>query len=128
MALFVFSIIIIVHIIDDFILKRLGNFYNTKQKKFWEPHNEEHNNKYYLNYYARLVIHCISWSILVHLPILLLTQTPEIIIFVSSIIQAINHGIVDNEKCNRQELSLLEDQILHFVQLILIFGICVPFI
>lgn len=116
-------LIIIAHIIDDFILQQLGNLNNFKQKKFWEPYNKEYNNKYCLDHYAGLVIHCISWSIMVHLPILLLTQTPEIIILISSIIHAINHGIIDNKKCNKYELSLLEDQTLHFIQLILIFWI-----
>lgn len=121
-------LIILAHIIDDFILQQLGNLHNMKQKKFWEPYNKEYNNRYYLDYYAGLVIHCISWSIMIHLPILLLTQTPEIIILVSSIIHAINHGIIDNKKCNKYELSLVEDQLLHFIQLILIFWISAPFI
>lgn len=116
-------LIIIAHIIDDFILQQLGNLHNMKQKKFWEPYNKEYNNKYYLDHYAGLVIHCISWSIMVHLPILLLTQTPEIIILISSIIHAIIHGIIDNQKCNKYKLSLFKDQILHLIQLCLIFGI-----
>lgn len=113
-------LIIIAHIIDDFILQQLGNLHNMKQKKFWEPYNKEYNNKYCLDYYAGLVIHCISWSIMVHLPILLLTQTPEIIILVSSIIHAIVHGIIDNQKCNKYRLCLIEDQLLHCIQLCLI--------
>lgn len=99
-----------------------------KQKKFWEPYNKEYNNKYCLDHYAGLVIHCISWSIMVHLPLLLLTQTPNIIILVSSILHAINHGIIDNKKCNKHELSLAEDQSLHCIQLCLIWWTGVYFI
>ena len=127
MLLLVF-LIIITHIIDDFILQQLGNLHNMKQKKFWEPYNKEYNNKYCLDHYAGLVIHCISWSIMVHLPLLLLTQTPEIIILVSSILHAINHGIIDNKKCNKHELCLVEDQLLHCIQLCLIWWTGVYFI
>lgn len=121
-------LIIIAHIIDDFILQQFGNLHNMKQKKFWEPYNKEYNNKYCLDHYAGLVIHCISWSIMVHLPLLLLTQTPDIIILVSSILHAINHGIIDNQKCNNYKLSLAEDQSLHCIQLCLIWGTGVYFI
>lgn len=126
--LLIIFLVILAHIIDDFVLQQLGNLHNMKQKKFWEPYNKEYNNQFCLDHYAGLIIHCISWSIMVHLPILLLTKAPDIIILVSSIIHAINHGIIDNKKCNKHELSLAEDQSLHCIQLYLICWIGIYFI
>ena len=55
-------------------------------------------------------------------------KNSDIIILVSSIIHAINHGIIDNKKCNKHELSLVEDQLLHCIQLCLICWIGAYFI
>ena len=124
--LFIFSVILL-HIIDDFVLQQLGNLNNFKQKKFWEPYNKEYNNRYAVDYQMGLIIHCISWGIMVHLPLFFFGNTPEMVILISFLIHSIIHGIIDNYKCNEYKLSLVEDQILHFIQLICIIWIGVYF-
>lgn len=124
--LFIFSVILL-HIIDDFILQQLGNLNNFKQKKFWEPYNKEYNNRYVVDYHMGLIIHCMSWGIMVHLPLFFFGNTPEMVILISFLIHSVVHGIIDHNKCNKYKLSLVEDQLLHFIQLVYIIVIGVYF-
>lgn len=109
---------ILLHIIDDFVLQPI-NLSKLKQKSFWEPYLKD-NKLYKYDYKVALIIHGLSWSIMVHLPFMLLSVNEWWILF-SVIINAIFHAWIDNEKANKLSINLLTDQIIHLFQIIIIF-------
>ena len=108
-------LMILLHIIDDFVLQPVC-LSKLKQKKFWEPYVSE-NSKYKHDYWAALVIHGLSWSIMIHLPFLFTTHD-ELTLFGLVIGHAALHAIVDDEKANRGRINLIVDQTIHFLQII----------
>jgi hypothetical protein len=111
-------LMILLHIIDDFVLQPIS-LSKLKQKTFWEPYLKE--SKLYKNdYKVALIIHGLSWSIMVHLPFMLLPIN-EWWILISVITNAIIHAWIDNEKANKLSINLLTDQIIHLFQIITIF-------
>lgn len=119
--LFILSILL--HIIDDFVLQPVC-LSKLKQKKIWVEH-ENYSDKYKNDYKMALFIHSLSWSIMIMFPLLLLNTN---IFFLSGILllNIVIHYIVDNEKANNFKINLIQDQIIHFVQIIfmyVIFGV-----
>jgi hypothetical protein len=111
-------LMILLHIIDDFVLQPIS-LSKLKQKTFWEPYLKE--SKLYKNdYKVALIIHGLSWSIMVHIPFMLLPIN-EWWILISVITNAIIHAWIDNEKANKLSINLLTDQIIHLCQIITIF-------
>jgi hypothetical protein len=111
-------LMILLHIIDDFVLQPIS-LSKLKQKTFWEPYLKE--SKLYKNdYKVALIIHGLSWSIMVHLPFILLSINEYWILW-SVVTNAIFHAWIDNEKANKLSINLLTDQIIHLFQIITIF-------
>jgi hypothetical protein len=109
---------ILLHIIDDFVLQPIC-LSKLKQKSFWDPYLKD--SKLYKNdYKVALIIHGLSWSIMVHLPFMLLPIN-EWWILISVITNAIIHAWIDNEKANKLSINLLTDQLIHLCQIITIF-------
>lgn len=106
---------IFLHIVDDFHLQ--GILAKMKRKKG--------NGNY--DYIAALIIHGYSWSFMVHLPFIGLMvlcdrfqHMPTLVM--SMILHAALHAIIDHEKANTKWLTLVEDQIFHMVQIIVIWA------
>lgn len=121
MIVFVFLLMIWLHILDDFHLQ--GILANMKQKSWWLNH-PEYEPMYQNDYKICLIIHAFSWSFLVHLPGLLIVniQDPKYcFIGISVIIHCIIHAIVDDCKANKRIINLVTDQAVHFVQIVVIF-------
>jgi hypothetical protein len=111
-------LMILLHIIDDFVLQPIS-LSKLKQKSFWEPYLKE--SKLYKNdYKVALIIHGLSWSIMVHLPFILLSVNEYWILW-SVVTNAIFHAWIDNEKANKLSINLLTDQLIHLCQIITIF-------
>ena len=111
-------LMILLHIVDDFVLQPIS-LSKLKQKTFWEPYLKD--NKLYKNdYKVALIIHGLSWSIMIHIPFMLLPVN-EWWILISVITNAIIHAWIDNEKANKLSINLLTDQIIHLCQIITIF-------
>ena len=109
---------ILLHIIDDFVLQPIC-LSKLKQKSFWEPYVKD--SKLYKNdYKVALIIHGLSWSIMIHIPFMLLPIS-EYWILISVITNAILHAWIDNEKANKLSINLLTDQIIHLFQIMTIF-------
>ena len=111
---YVFLIMILLHIIDDFVLQPIC-LSKLKQKSFWEPYVKD-NEKYKFDYKVALVIHALSWAIMIHLPFMFFVSN-EILVFISIIINATIHTYIDDEKANKLNISLLEDQLIHLIQI-----------
>ena len=114
----VLFLMILCHIIDDFVLQPVC-LSNLKQKSWWGEHC---NGKQYRNdYKMALFIHSLSWSIMIHLPIILLYICNSLVLSFSILINMIIHYIVDDLKANKYKINLVIDQTIHFIQIILTF-------
>ena len=111
---YVFLIMILLHIIDDFVLQPIC-LSKLKQKSFWEPYVKD-DEKYKFDYKVALVIHALSWAIMINLPLMFIVSN-VILVFISVIINATIHAYIDDEKANKLNITLLEDQLIHFIQI-----------
>lgn len=107
------------HIVDDYYLQ--GVLAKMKQNKWWEENAPQKMYKY--DYIVALIMHGFSWSFMVHLPIVVYAIMINhydlilpVVLFLP--IQALIHAYIDNEKANKLSINLIDDQILHFLQII----------
>ena len=112
---YVFLIMILLHIIDDFVLQPIC-LSKLKQKSFWE-HYVKDNEIYKFDYKVALVIHALSWAIMIHLPLMFIVSN-EILVFISVIINTAIHAWIDDEKANKLNINLFEDQMMHIGQIV----------
>lgn len=107
---------ILLHIIDDFVLQPIS-LSNLKQKKWWEK-QEGYSDKYKDDYKVALAIHSISWSIMIHIPLLIMFPSlGQLALLISFIVNAVIHYYIDDLKANKLKINLFEDQIVHFWQI-----------
>lgn len=124
-----FLLSILCHIIDDFVLQPIC-LSKLKQKFWWIKECNSNNisiSKYRNDYKMALLIHSMSWSIAILLPYIFFISIHSIIIFLLFLSNTIVHFIVDDNKANKHKLNLIEDQIIHFIQIILTFIIVILF-
>ena len=107
---------ILFHIIDDFVLQPIS-LSNLKQKKWWEK-QEGYSDKYKDDYKVALAIHSISWSIMIHIPLVIMFPSlGQFALFISFIVNAVIHYYIDDLKANKLKINLFEDQMVHFWQI-----------
>ena len=110
-------LMILCHLIDDYVLQ--GVLAKLKQKTFWETYGEMYANDYII----ALIEHSLEWSIMIMLPAMFLTQISNPTLLILIVANTIVHSIVDNLKANELKINLIQDQIIHFIQIILTFYI-----
>ncbi len=110
------------HIIDDYRLQ--GNLASFKQKKWWielfdnENLDDEKRKKYCHDYIVALIMHSLSWSFMIMLPIAyFFSFKPPVIFFVIYAANTIIHAVVDDLKANRFKINLIADQAIHMIQI-----------
>lgn len=116
--------IIFAHIIDDYYLQ--GILAKMKQKEWWEQ-LPNYNSFYKYDYIVALIVHGFSWSMSIHIPIMVYeyyfmhNTSPKIwfLIIHSIIVHSVLHAWVDNIKANEKDINLIIDQICHLIQTIL---------
>ena len=107
---------ILFHIIDDFVLQPIS-LSNLKQKKWWEK-QEGYSDKYKDDYKVALAIHSISWSIMIHIPLVIVFPSlGQLALLISFIVNAVIHYYIDDLKANKLKINLFEDQMVHFWQI-----------
>ena len=107
---------ILFHIIDDFVLQPIS-LSNLKQKKWWEK-QEGYSDKYKDDYKVALAIHSISWSIMIHVPLVIMFPSlGQLALLISFIVNAVIHYYIDDLKANKLKINLFEDQMVHFWQI-----------
>lgn len=107
---------ILLHIIDDFVLQPIS-LSNLKQKKWWKK-QESYSDKYKDDYKVALAIHSISWSIMIHIPLVIMFPSlGQLALFISFIVNAVIHYYIDDLKANKLKINLFEDQMVHFWQI-----------
>lgn len=109
---------ILLHIIDDFVMQPIC-LSKLKQKSYW-IHYVKNDEKYKFDYKVALFIHALSWAIMINIPLMIIGIN-EFMIFASVILNAIFHAWIDNEKANKLNITLFEDQILHLLFITLTF-------
>lgn len=110
---------IFMHIVDDYYLQ--GCLANMKQKSWWKSH-PNYSEKYKLDYIVALAMHSFSWSFCVMLPVAIYNRFDcGIIFYICFIANILTHAITDNEKANRFTINLVQDQMIHLMQILLTF-------
>lgn len=109
------------HIVDDYYLQLQGQGWlaYAKQKKWWEENFPDELYKY--DYIMALAEHAFSWSFMIHLPIVItfiILGTPLHRVFISYFVNWLIHMLVDNLKANWLKINLIQDQTIHFIQII----------
>jgi len=99
------------HVLEDFVLQKVGHLGDLKQKVTWKPYGE----KYKYDYIVALIWHGFSWSFMVHLPMFIMNFN---YVIPSILINAAIHSYVDHLKANDFKLNLIQDQIMHLIQIV----------
>lgn len=113
--LFIFLAMIFCHIVDDYYLQ--GWLANAKQKKWWQENAPQQLYKY--DYIVALICHSFSWSFMIMLPIAIFLRFDLGWLYLLYPINLIIHAIVDDLKCNKHKINLIQDQTIHLTQIII---------
>ena len=108
------------HIVDDYYLQ--GWLASAKQKEWWQKNAPQELYKY--DYIMALFIHSFSWSFMILLPLVVSTilsngQWHSELYYMFFICNMTIHGIVDDMKANQKWINLIQDQMIHLVQIII---------
>ena len=110
------------HIIDDYFLQ--GCLANLKQKSWWQHqlkhHRELDRQQYKYDYIMALAMHAMSWSFSIMIPLIIVTPTMYLFFCWMFFANAIIHAFVDDDKANRHKINLVEDQIVHVMQIVMV--------
>ena len=101
------------HIVDDYYLQ--GILANMKQRSWWRK-QEGYKNLYKNDYKMALLMHSMSWSIMILLPSIILLNVPSYFLLGAFIINTLIHYYVDDLKANKQQINLMVDQFVHLCQ------------
>ena len=116
---FILATMIFLDIIDDYCLQA-PCLCDLKQKSFWEKNAPQ---KLYKNdYLCALLMHGLSWSFMIMLPIAtVLTFNVSLNFFLMFIANAVFHATIDDLKANKYRINLWTDQLVHIGQIIVTF-------
>ena len=112
----IFLTMIFLHIVDDYYLQ--GILAQMKQKKFWKEQAPDELYKY--DYIWALIMHAFSWTFMIMLPLIFVSQIGPAF-YVIFVINLAIHAYVDNLKANKHKINLWQDQLIHLAQIILTF-------
>ena len=119
-VLFVFLSMIFCHVIADYNLQ--GWLASAKQKDYWEQITPKELYKH--DYIMALIMHSISWTFMVMLPIAYVRKFSVGIMFLIVFIgNVIIHCIIDHMKANKKIINLWQDQLMHMIQIGITFTI-----
>lgn len=116
MSIFVvFILMLFAHIVDDFYLQ--GILAKMKQKGWWSTNASDKLYKY--DYIIALIIHALSWAIMITLPILYASAwNPHWAVYLMLATNMAIHAVVDDFKANRMKINLITDQSIHLAQIV----------
>ena len=109
-------------IIDDFVLQPIC-LSKLKQKRYWIEECKKYNLnilKYDTDYITALLIHGLSWSIMIHVPLMFLGGIrDDFFLLLSVLLNTVIHAIIDDLKANKLKINLDVDQCLHGFQIVI---------
>lgn len=109
-------LMILAHIVDDFVLQPVC-LSKLKQKSWWEQ-QDGYVSQYQNDYGMALLMHSMSWSIMILLPGMFTVGIPGTALFGLFVINAGLHYLIDDLKANKKKINLLDDQTFHMLQVI----------
>ena len=114
MIYFISLAMVFMHIVDDYYLQ--GILASMKQKSWWEKNAPD--ELYRNDYRMALIMHSMSWSFMVLLPVAIFYGFNVGWSFgIAFAINAVIHGVVDDLKANKRKINLITDQSIHMVQI-----------
>ena len=135
--LIIFLSMIFMHIVDDYYLQ--GKLAQLKQNSFWKNKNnynfdpssdnymslDNYMHKCRFDHYVALFMHSFSWTFMINIPMVLNSyyRIEPYVFAIEFITNLIIHMVTDDLKANAHEISLLEDQTVHILQIIITFGV-----
>lgn len=123
--MFTLLAMIFCHIVDDYYLQ--GWLASAKQKSYWEKNAPD--KLYRFDYIMALIMHSLSWSFMIMLPLAIYSDFKVRLTFgILFIVNAVTHAFVDDLKCNKLKINLITDQSIHITQIIVTFMIYACFI
>lgn len=118
MNLMVLPLMVFLHVVDDYYLQ--GCLAKFKQKSYWEENAPDKIYRY--DYIMALAMHAFSWTFMIQLPVMVMifiglrsNIKDYCVLF---IMNWITHAMVDHLKANRKCINLIQDQLIHLVQII----------
>jgi hypothetical protein len=126
-GIFILAAMVFAHILDDFVIQS-SMMGKLKRRDFWVNHAKElgHPTKYSKDYIPALVVHSLSWAFMIMFPLAIIVDfNVGIAWLVALLVNAVIHGVTDDAKANRGRINLIQDQAIHFVQIIITFGVMV---
>lgn len=120
MKILILFIMLFLHLVDDYYLQ--GILASMKQKKWWEEQTID--PKYKNDYKIALAEHAFSWTFMIMLPAMVSIfynksyYESTMVYTFCFILNCIIHGIVDDLKANKLKINLVQDQLIHIVQVI----------
>lgn len=116
MATKIFLLMILLHVIDDFVLQPVC-LSKLKQKSWWEA-QDGFKSLYKNDYKMALLMHSMSWSVMILLPFIFMFDINGHVLYTVFAFNTLIHYITDNEKANKGHLNLMVDQTIHLAQIV----------
>ena len=108
-------LMILMHIVDDYYLQ--GILASMKQKKWWIK-QEGYKSLYKNDYKMALLMHSMSWSIMILLPATFFLNVNQYVLLGIFVINTFIHYHIDDLKANKLQINLMFDQTIHIMQVI----------
>lgn len=121
---------VFIHIMLDF---HQGETIATMKTKKWWLEHPDYKDKYKYDYIVVLLVHGLSWAFAIDIPIfvymykrpILYNNNLLFILLTFIIFNGLGHAFIDHLKANLMFINLITDQILHLIQILIIWGIFV---
>lgn len=119
-VVFILVAMLFAHTYADFCSQ--GIMASMKQKEWWRR-QEGYDKFYSKDYTMALVNHSLQWSFCIMLP-LFVQDKWEIswIMFLMFLANIFLHYLIDNYKANKHTINLVQDQLLHLIQILWTFA------
>ncbi len=108
------------HIIDDYFIQGMC-LSNLKQNSWWKENAPD--EKYKNDYMIALFMHSFSWSFMIMLPLAIYSGFNLGWLWLAYPINTLIHMYVDDLKANRHKLNLVQDQLIHILQITVTFSL-----
>ena len=107
-------LMILMHIVDDYYLQ--GILASMKQKSWWKK-QEGYTSLYKNDYKMALLMHSMSWSIMILLPAMFILNVNGFALLIIFIINSFIHYHIDDLKANKKQINLIFNQTIHVMQI-----------
>ena len=118
MKILILICMIFCHIVDDYYLQ--GWLATAKQKQWWKDNYPY--SKYKHDYIMALFMHSFSWTFMITLPCHVagvLSGADVVVLPLVFILNIMAHMFIDDLKANKLKINLIQDQVMHLIQIII---------